>query len=236
MMRAVRFLRKLLLGLLAAGGVFFFGVVALSFTTVPWRIYRGLAHDPCSLSGPPDYIVVLGGGGIPSESGLMRTYRAAEWARQFPSARVVAALPGDEANPDSSLCRMVRELVLRGVARERIQTEPRGQNTREQALRVRAMLPGDPSLLLVTSPPHMRRALLTFRKAGFTKVAGAAAFNESAEMTSGGVTGGPGETGWLARAGESVVLRYDFWNRLGYLGQSAREYAALAYYWLRGWI
>ena len=44
----------------------------------------------------PRYIVVLGGGGIPSDTGLMRTYYGAKHSLSFPNATVILALPADD--------------------------------------------------------------------------------------------------------------------------------------------
>jgi uncharacterized SAM-binding protein YcdF (DUF218 family) len=166
---------------------------------------------------------VLGGEGIPSESGLMRTYCAAHLGHQYPAARLICALPAD-GNPDtSSVGRMRDELVLRGVARERVALETRARNTHEQSVAVRAMLGeaalGEP-LLVVTSPSHARRALLCFRKAGFRKVGCEAAIGTDAE----------------ADMGRHVFLRYGFWNMLEAQVRFARELTAMAVYKLRGWI
>ena len=118
--------------------------------------------------------------------------------------------------------------------------EYEGRNTRGQALGILNMLQTDAvsnRVLLITSPDHTRRALLTFRKAGFGKVAADAAFSEAVkgEITYKSEDLG-GNKGLLPEAGDKVLLRYRFWSNAGYLSMSTREAMALVYYKLRGWI
>ncbi|MFH1936913.1 MAG: hypothetical protein ABIK52_05060, partial [Bacteroidota bacterium] len=69
--------------LIVLGSVACIGIV-LAFTSGPFWIWYGLGTSKAEISGTPDYIVVLGGSGIPSETGLMRTYYAALAANHFP--------------------------------------------------------------------------------------------------------------------------------------------------------
>lgn len=211
--RALMVLPALILGL----------ILAMSIFGIPASIHRWFATADIRLAAPARTIVVLGGGGIPSETGLMRTYTAAALRTEHPAARYICALPADADPETSSVGRMRDELVLRGVPREAVTLEYRARNTREQAAAVRALLGetalGDP-LLLVTSPDHARRALLCFRRAGFAQVACAPAVATSAE----------------ADMGPHVFARYGFWNLLECQVHYARELTALAWYKLRGWI
>ena len=147
----------------------------------------------------PRYIVVLGGGGIPSETSLTRCYYAATYGRGLTGTSFVVSLPTDGDPETSGVGRMRDELVLRGIAREAIRLESRGLNTRQQAANVRALL-GDAAtrepVLVVTSHLHMRRSLLCFQKAGFTDVTGLVA----------------GETWAEAKGGPWVWLRYTVWS------------------------
>lgn len=225
--------------LLALGVVFLLSLL-LAFTPVPWWAYRWLATDTASLGGPPQYIVVLGGGGIPSESGLMRTYWGAEAARTYGYATVVVALPVDGELDGSATGRMRDEMILRGVERARILIEPQGRNTREQAINVGGMIGPDhrkASVLIVTSPDHMKRALLTFRKAGFGNVAPLAAFSESVQSSLAYDTRELGGRSLpVSNIGSMTSLKYRFWNHLGYEVRVMRELTALGYYKLMGWI
>ncbi len=231
----------LLIGIpFSALGLVFLLSLILAFTPLPWRAYRWLASDPEDLGRPPQYIVILGGGGIPSESGLMRTYWGAGAARKHIHATVVVALPVDGELAGSATARMRDELMLRGVERDRILIEPQGRNTREQALNVGGMIGPDhrkAPVLIVTSPDHMKRALLTFRKAGFGRVAPLAAFSESVQAP---LTYDTKELGGrdipMPNIGSMTSLKYRFWNNLGFQLRVARELTALGYYRLMGWI
>lgn len=197
--------------------------VVLACTGLPRGVRQWFMTTGTPPQGRPDVIVVLGGGGIPSGSGLLRAYYAAAQAHRAPNAAYIVALPRPTDSPTSHAARMRDELMLRGVPAEQIRIEGTGRNTYEQACRIRAMLgrrgPGR-RLLLVTSPSHMRRAALCFRRQGFTKVAGCAAMN----------------TGVGGELGAALNLRYGLWSRLHGHVDLLRETCALLYYKLRGWI
>jgi uncharacterized SAM-binding protein YcdF (DUF218 family) len=176
-----------------------------------------------SIRVPPHYIVVLGGAGIPSEAGLIRTYYAAEYGLSLTNAAFVVALPADEDPEVSSVGRMRDELVMRGISEGRIRMETRGLNTHQQAANVARMLGPEAlneAVLVVTSPSHMRRALLCFRKAGFRQVGALPAENTDNE----------------ADPGPHTRQRYSFWSTLQFEVQIARELTAMVVYKLRGWI
>ena len=227
-------------GILMLAGAAAITLAALCFTPYPWRVYHWLATDPDATRLEPEIIVVLGGGGIPSSSGLMRTYHGATAAHHYTNASVVVALPADGDVEDCATGRMEAEMVLRGIGRDRLRVEAHGRNTREQALKIARMegiAPADSRVLLVTSPEHLRRSLLTFRKAGFRHIAGLAATEDSVESDL------EFEQATLdARRmpmpdiGRMPTLRYHIWNNLHYQARAARELVALSYYWLLGWI
>lgn len=213
-------------------------LLLLAVTPVPSKIHAWLGRDPQPLKGSPDWIVLMGGGGIPSESGLMRAYQTARMAAAHPKARVIVAMPFEAGESSTNLGAVARELALRGVAGERIRQEGAGRHTREQALNVRSMLKAgarEPVLLLVTSPEHMRRSRLAFRKAGFTAVHGASVYSQplAADVTYG--AGGEGASRAPA-VGRSLTLRYRLWDNLELEVRLLREAAALGYYRLKGWI
>lgn len=224
---------------LAAAGIAFLLALAAACTPLPRRVYNWLGQAPES-SAAPDYIVVLGGGGIPSDSGLIRAYYGAAAAARHPAARVVVALPYEGRLEDSATGRMVDEFVMRGVARDRMLIESRGRNTHEQAVRTAELvdaLPGEARLLLVTDPEHMRRALLSFRKAGFAQVYGRSAFRKPVEADLTRDDRPDRKLGrLLPKVGHRMLWRYGFWNNLLYECLCARELAALAYYRCMGWI
>ena len=171
----------------------------------------------------PRYIVVLGGGGLPSDTGLMRTYYGAKHSISFPDATVILALPADDDPETSSVGRMRDELMLRGVPASSILIETEGQNTHQQAERIRAMLGQgaiDNPVHIVTERSHLRRAVLSFRKAGFLRVFGIGTHNTGAE----------------ADMGAGTFLRYTFWTNLQLQIRVLREMIATGVYKLRGWI
>lgn len=231
MRRLARWLRNglALLGLLMVA------VWILCFTNVPWYWYRWLSAREFALRESPDFVVVLSGGGIPSESGLIRSYAAAEAARDYSNAMVVVAMP-DQRDPSTQ--GMLDELVRRGVRPERLMQEAQGRNTWEQARHLRRLLAADgvePVVLLITSPDHMRRAVGALRKAGFTHVGSRPADSVSiaADLSiepaaeSGGRAGVPDVGG--------LQLRYGVWNNYGMLTRCVRESVALIYYKVEGW-
>ncbi|MFH1183692.1 MAG: YdcF family protein [Chloroflexota bacterium] len=200
----------------------FFLQLVIGFTGMPrWPGQ----HRPNETAPPPAYIVVLGGGGIPSETGLMRTYCAAAIGTNYPLATFIVSLPCEGDPATNSVGRMRDELVLRGIPPESITMEHEGLNTHEQAAGIARLLgPAelDAPVLVVTSPYHVRRSLLCFRKVGFTRVSGAATLGIGAEAD-------------LSLAGP-LDLRYTFWANLQAEVEWARECLAMLYYRLRGWI
>ena len=232
----LRPLGKAVAVLLLATGVVAALMIVLAFTTAPfWTWYR-MGVKEAGIRRPPAYIVVLGGGGMPSESALMRTWYAAKAAGRFTRAGVVIAMPGDTADPSSTLRQMESELLLRDVAPERIILADSGANTRAQALFIASRLPHDAALLLVTSPEHLLRSVLSFRKAGFTRVDGLPAFAGTLEANLDFTARKLGSRPWVPDVGGSLTIRYQFWMQMEYEFLVLRESLALAYYKLQGWI
>jgi uncharacterized SAM-binding protein YcdF (DUF218 family) len=222
--------------LLFSVGVLFILLLFVCFTPYPWRVLTWLGHDPVPLEGEPDGIVLLSGGGIPSESGLMRCYEAAVAARRYSNAYVVVAMPEEADEQVSSTRRMFEEFEMRGVPRMRLKLEGRGRNTHEQAVNTFAMLgaaTNQPVLLIVTSPDHMRRSLKTFRKAGFTHVFGSAAYDVAVNAD---LRYDVDTLGLQGAVGQSLAVRYTFWNNLMIEARIVREFFALGYYRIMGWI
>jgi len=246
----------------------FFGIIALvmitlAFTSAPFWIQYNLGISKSGITGVPDYIVVLGGGGIPSGTGLMRTYYGAKAGNQFPDALIIVALPGDREDSLSSVNQMRSELIGRGVAPERILLEDSGMNTRAEALLIKKMIqekrygmrdkryvisdsnnrsdlsqipdPGS-RILLVTSPEHLYRSVLVFEKVGFRYVDGLPAFEKDLESGLSFSAKKLGGRKWVPDVGESLSLRYRFWSYLIYEVIILREWTAIGYYWLIGWI
>jgi uncharacterized SAM-binding protein YcdF (DUF218 family) len=232
----IHFLRILRIFFLAAG-IFFLIMILLAFTTLPFWGIHWLGTSKTELKGEPQTIILLGGGGMPSESNLMRSWFTDKAARSFPSARVLIAMPGDTADSLSTPRLMAEELAIRGLDNKRIFFENKGTNTRAQAIYCREMLNPSEALLLVTSPEHTRRAVLCFQKTGFSAVYALPAFEHATEAD---LTYKDKELGGRKTiapdVGESTSVRYQVWNHLKYEIIFAREMAATVYYKLRGWI
>lgn len=241
----MKFIRKIVKIVLLVFGVLFLLMIALSLTTAPFHAWYRLGKKSAGIHRPPDYIIVMGGGGMPSESGLIRCWYAAEAARRFSRARVIIALPGDTSDSTSSIAGMKKELILRGIAPGRILSEDSGTNTRSQALNIRELLtpthissPRYPatSLLIISSPVHLHRAVLTFRKTGFKRVDGQPAWERAIESDLDFRGTNLGGRKFIPEIGDNLAVRYNFWTQMNYGMLVMREWAALAYYKLKGWI
>ena len=222
-------------------GIIALAMIILALTSAPFRVWYGLGVKNAGIHRPPDFIVVMGGAGMPSESGLMRCWYAARVANHFTRANIIIALPGDTTDETSSINGMKEELVLRGIAPGRIMVEDSGTNTRAQAVNIfKSIANGGQlcpsSILIVTSPEHLYRAVLTFKKAGFVKVDGLPAFQKDVEGDLSFNITKPGEKSLFLKLGDNITLRYQFWSQLHYEALVIREWMALLYYKLSGWI
>jgi len=221
-------------------GLIFLVILILSFTSLPFWGYYWLGTSESKISGKPDCIVLLGGGGMPSESNLMRAYFVSLAAKESSESRIVISIPGDTADVHSTARLVADELVQKGIERNRILYEEMGTNTRSQALNLIKFNQEEMTarnILLVSSPEHMRRAVLTFRKAGFKNISALPAFENALEanlLFKDEDLGGNKLP--VPDVGGSISVRYQFWNHLKYEILIAREMAALGYYKLRGWI
>ena len=207
-------------------------LMALAFTDVPYFAYHQLGTHCKGLKGNPEVIVVLGGSGMPSADGLIRTYYASEAANKFPLAEVIIAHPYDNDSLSTyQIDLMAHELIIRGVDSLRISYEPNGTSTHSQATYISEILEGKNKapLLVITSPEHMYRSIRSLQKAGLKNVGGLPSFEEpiSEEKLKGN-----------KKNGQKVTLawRYNFWSYLRYEILVLREYCAIAYYKLNGWI
>jgi uncharacterized SAM-binding protein YcdF (DUF218 family) len=131
--------------------------------------------------GPPDGIVVLGGGIAPAISAARdavalneageRITAAVELARAYPNARIVFS-GGSNAlffDQPTEAPFAVREFEALGIPHERVTAEEQSRNTIENAVFSRLVAQPKPGerWLLVTSAYHMPRAIAAFRAAGF---------------------------------------------------------------------
>lgn len=208
-------------------------MVLLAFTPLPFDAHRWLGMAAGECTRPADHIVVLGGSGMPSGPELLRLHRAAEAAAEYPAAQVLVVHPKEV----QVVRAMVLELVLRGVPLERIRLLPAGENTREQALLCAARWKGgSPVLALVTAPENMYRSVLAFRCAGLGNVCGLPAWDHASQHDFRYVHAALGGKAYLPDVSSSPGLRYTFWNYLKLELTCLREYVAIAYYRMNGWL
>lgn len=175
---------------------------------------------------------------MPSESNLMRLWYAIELSHLYPHSQLIIAIPGDTSDATSAICLMADYAVKQGIGGERISYEPDGGNTRVQALNVFSRYyTATDSILLVTSPEHLRRAMMAFETAGFTNLGGQPAFPVALE---GNLIFSSDQSGQAAayapEIGDNLQIRYQFWNHLIFEIVLLREYCALMYYKINGWI
>jgi len=176
-----------------------------------------------------DTIVLLGGGiatvsvggqtvGVPTASSLLRALEAARVFKAIDARLLVASggspRPARATMAESALLR--RLVVEAGVPRDRVIEEATSTTTAEQARFVRDLLQprGINRIVVVTSPAHMRRALTLFRAAGFDAIGSMAPLESE-------------------HAPPHPLLVPDS-AALSVSDDALYEYAALAYYWMRG--
>ena len=224
---------------LLASGLAFLILCILAFTTIPFHLYHRLATYSLPGKIPPKAIVMLSGAGIPSENGLIRAYFTATLANRYPDAAVIIAAPGDTSDAMSDPMQIFNELTLRGVNPQQIIFETEGKNTRGQAINLISESGKDlanSNIILVTSPEHVKRAVKTFRRAGFALVSALPAFesslSEDLTFNDRDLKGNK----LIPPIGGNMQLRYQFWNHLKYEILVIREYFALAFYKVKGWM
>ncbi|MDG2306332.1 MAG: YdcF family protein [Candidatus Binatia bacterium] len=183
----------------------------LGLDPLAFRLTRPLRVEPDLRPRP--WIVVLSGG-ITSKGLLNATTQArVEWAAQLyrdglAQHLVVSGGPRRPGRPPSGPA-MKALAVDFGVPEDQIEIEGHSSRTAENAEEVASLVRkrGEPSILLVTSAIHMRRAKLCFQKQGVD--VGAAPVPR--------IEGEPPE-------------------RASVVSQALHEYIGLLYYGLRRWI
>ncbi len=238
--RLIKLIKRFLQIFLIIFGSFSLLLLILSFTTLPFWLYYWLGTSNSEIQKKPAYIIMLSGNGMPSESGLIRTYYTSQLAIKFPEAKVIIAMPETDTSKNSASEMIKDEIILRGGCEENILFENKGTNTRSQAMYISTIIDKhivDSSIVLVTSPEHMFRAVLTFKKVGFQVVGGYPTFENAipSDITFDDKKLG-GRTIMIPNIGNNINIRYQFWNHLKYEIIILREYSAIFFYWLKGWI
>ena len=232
-----RIRKTLRIASLSLAGIFLF-LLVFSFTSGPFWIYYWLGSKNLETSNKPEAIILLSGGGMPSEDGIYRVYCAAKAAAKYKDIPVIISMPGDTSDTYSSILLTQEEMIFRGVDSSRVLMANTGTNTRSQALEVATLFPDllSKPVLIVTAPIHLRRAVLTFEKAGFEHVSGYPTFERIIESNLSFDDKDLGGNKFIPDVGDSINLRYRFWGHLKLEVDILRELFALGYYWLKGWI
>jgi uncharacterized SAM-binding protein YcdF (DUF218 family) len=177
-----------------------------------------------------DTVVVLGGGantfsqsgaviGLLTGGSLMRALEAAR-VYQLIHARLVIVSggipsPGRLLKPESEMMRDA--LISAGVPAAHIIQDNAARTTREHPQTLGPILQEHRvgRFVLVTSPPHMRRALAVFRAAGLDVVPSASLLRSDNLPAA----------AWILPTDEFLYIS----------DQATYEYGAWLYYWLKGW-
>lgn len=230
-----KFLKYLKIFLIIMGTIFFIAII-LSLTDQPfWAIYWLGTHN-AELDVEPNFLVLMGGGGMPSADGLSRCYHAAETAHFHKDCKIIIAVPADTTRKEESPEKlMAYELIIRGIDSTRFLFEDTGTNTYTQVMNIKDKLSrydlDTIAIRIITSPEHVFRSVAVFRRAGFKHVGGHPSFEvdiskesllEKKEMKH--------------LKDERLNLRYNMWNYLKYEITVVREYCAILYYKIRGWM
>lgn len=227
---------KILKRFFLISGVIFILLIALSFTDYPYNIYHWLGTSECEPIITPDYIVVMGAGGLPGPESLLRCYYAAAVADSFPDSKLIIAFPVEEnAFEGSENELMVKELIERDINPNRILKETRGTSTYTQAKEIVSLIrDNEASILIVSSPEHIYRCIKTFHKQGFTRVNGLPTFENP---TNDEIFYSPSDKkNILKKAERNLSLRYNMWSYLQYEIMVLREITAITYYKFKGYI
>lgn len=220
-------LKKLLLVL----GAIFLLLIILSLTSIPYSAYRSLSLYKQQINGKADAVIMMGGSGIPSPNDLIRLYYTTIAAKENPDAVIVIAIPYNGMDSIENRSVIIQKMKLDGIEGNRIIWANQGFNTRSQVVEISNLIPLSSKIMVVSSPEHMYRAVRCFEKVGFGKVASLPTFEIP-----------PNEIELLNKKDTDVTelqnlnLRYNMWSYLEYEIKVLREYTAITYYWLHGWI
>ena len=176
-----------------------------------------------------DVVVVLGGGIRTHEAGglsiddldtsALRVLEAARLYRLLAPRKVIVS--GGNTNHVSPVWSEAKALeaalLTLGVPADRIAVEDRSLTTREQAIELRPILEslGARTFVLVTAPTHMRRSMRVFRSQQLAPVPSPSAMFADGE-----------DARWMVPKRDALLVS----------DSAVYEYAALVYYWARGWI
>lgn len=227
-LRIGKIFRKLCLLL----GIVFSVLLALGFSEQPFWAYHRLSCPESNVSFQPTAIVMMGAEGMPSEKNLIRCYYTCEAAHRFPESKIIVALPHkpEDRMVDKNVRAIIDEFTSKKIDSSRITFEPLGINTYTQVQQISKMISLQDSVLVVTSPEHIKRTLLCFHKMNIKQVTGRASFESDLKPE---ILRSKSEG---RKVKESLNLRYNIWSQYQYEIIVAREYLALLYYRFKGYI
>ncbi len=218
-------------------GIILLLINILALTPLPFYMHRSLGEDASwendsTTQFTPDYIIMFGGAGMPSESNLIRLYYTAEIAGKLQKPIILV-------HPEDSVCQaeMTKYLVNNGISSDSIMYMTGGSNTRSQSLSLVDSFPDiiSANCLIITAPEHLSRTLKCLRKCGLQNIRGIGAFENTVDFDLSLDKQALKGNKYIPDV-ESTNLRYTFWNYLKLEIICIREYLATAYYWLKDWI
>jgi len=165
---------------------------------------------------PSRAIVVLGGGLRSDGSAGISTRERVDYGTILFEQGLGSYLiltGGDKASGQVEAEEMYKIALKRGILPEGIIKETQSSSTYENAIYTKKILLRygiDDGVILVTSPYHMRRALFCFKKEGVEVLP--------------------------APVKNSEIYTYGFYQNLRNMRLLLREYLALVYYWVKGYI
>ncbi|MBO7132847.1 MAG: YdcF family protein [Bacteroidales bacterium] len=218
-------------------GIIILTINILALTPAPFYMHRSLGEDASweddtTTIFTPDYIVMFGGAGMPSESNLIRLYYTAEIAGKLHKPIILV-------HPKDSVCQaeMTKYLVNYGISPDSIMYMTGGSNTRSQSVCLADSSPNITSAkcLIITAPEHLSRTLKCLCKCGFQNIRGIGAFENTVDFDLSLDKQALKGNKYVPYV-ENTNLRYTYWNYLKLEIICFREYFATAYYHLKGWI
>jgi uncharacterized SAM-binding protein YcdF (DUF218 family) len=228
---------KTIRGIVFTVGIIALLMIILSFTRHPYMLMHYMGTANSEIVEDPDFIVVMGAEGIPGAGSLLRCYYGAEAAKAFPEAKIIIAMPAHKNNfLDSDSWKMAEIISQYGIDKTRFMFEYNGTNTYTQACETKKLLQNftQTNVLVVTAPDHMYRSILTFEKCGFSNVDGWPAFGTSLEKE---LLLTQEETRKkVLPPSRNINLRYKMWTYLKIEINLIREWLAIAYYKINGYI
>lgn len=224
------YLKILIHKLIVALGIVMAIAIALSFTSIPYKAYHQLSMPKHGITTTPHVIITYSAEGMPAPETLMRIWTTAQMANKYPNAKVIVAFPAQTDNDTISLNLIKKELQFKGITSSRIHFTTKGCNTYYQSKFMvdEHQLLNTNNLLIVSSPEHLCRIYQCYNKMGFYNIATKGAFPQllSNKLLSKEKDDSP----------LFIKLRYNFWNYLKYEITVCREYSAMVYYKLKGWV